>query len=364
MLLTRIPFCYRFSLIAIALLLSTLMSSGQASYQKPALSNKESWSVIMLPDPQTYMKFARNQPIFDLMTSWIQENIDTLNIKLAVCTGDLVEQNDLMTPDGVNGNQNSLAQWRSVSGAFSRLDGRLPYVVTAGNHDYGYVNAGTIRKSNLYKYFPVDKNLLNQQIVREVAPNAEGIPSLENAAYEITSPKGRKILVISLEFAPRDTILGWAKKVISKPVYKNHTVIILTHSFVNEKNVRPEKENYNVDGNFAEAIWKKLVATSTNVQLVLSGHICAPDDFRAHVGFRTDKNAAGKTVNQMAFNAQALGGGWNGNGGDGWLRILEFMPDDKTVKVKTFSPFFAISPSTRQLAWQHEPYNEFTFTLD
>ena len=66
----------------------------------------------------------------------------------------------------------------------------------------------------------------------------------------------------------------------------------------------------------------------------------------------------------MVFNAQAMGGGWQGNGGDGWLRILEFMPDGKTVQVRTFSPFFAISPSTWHLAWSKEAYNEFTFVLD
>ena len=336
----------------------------QKPYQKPVLTSRDSWSMIMLPDPQNYVKFSRNQPIFELMTAWIQENIDSLNIKVAVCTGDLVDQNDQMVPDGTNGNENSPAQWKSVSNAFSRLDGRIPYVVSAGNHDYGYVNAGEIRKSNLNSYFPVNKNLKNQQVLRDVAPNAEGVPTLENAAYEIFSPKGRRFLILSLEFAPRDTILGWARKLISKPVYKDYTVVVLTHSYLNSKNERPEKENYNVDGNFAEAIWKKLVAPSTNIQLVLSGHICAPDDFRAHVGFRTDKNAGGKTVNQLAFNAQAMGGGWNGNGGDGWLRILEFLGDDKTVKVKTFSPFFAISPTTQQFAWQHDSWNEFTFTFD
>lgn len=41
----------------------------------------------------------------------------------------------------------------------------------------------------------------------------------------------------------------------------------------------------------------------------------------------------------MMFNAQTEGGGWHGNGGDGWLRIMEFMPDGKTIKIKTFSPF-------------------------
>ena len=103
---------------------------------------------------------------------------------------------------------------------------------------------------------------------------------------------------------------------------------------------------------------------SHNIQMLISGHIASPNNPRAHVGFRTDTNAANKKVQQMLFNAQALGGGWMGNGGDGWLRILEFMPDNHTIQIKTFSPLFAISPTTQQFAWRKEAYDEFSFKID
>jgi len=97
--------------------------------------------------------------------------------------------------------------------------------------------------------------------------------------------------------------------------------------------------------------------------MVFSGHIGSPNDPRKHVGFRIDKNSAGKDVSQMTFNAQALGGGTYGSGGDGWIRILEFMPDGKTVKVKTFSPWFALSSSTQDMAWKKADYDEFEIVL-
>lgn len=352
-------------LLVLALLLLQTASFGQqAAYTSPALSDKQSWSMIMLPDPQTYQKFARNQPIFDLMTAWIEDNIEKLNIKLVICTGDLVEQNEMINPNGINGDQPSKRQWESVSRSFNKLDGKMPYLLAAGNHDYGYSNI-SVRRSNYNRYFPVDKNPLVQKMVREVALNAEGIPTLENASFEFVSPTGRQFLFFTLEFAPRDTVLAWAKKVSNNEKYKNHTLSVLTHSYLNSKNERLVKENYPVeDGNYGEAIWQKLVQPSSNFQLVFSGHIGVPNDARGHVGFRTDKNAAGKKVSQMVFNAQAMGGGWHGNGGDGWLRILEFLPDGRTVKVKTFSPFFAISPSTQHLAWRTESYDQFDFSLD
>lgn len=354
----------RVELVVCVFLFLSLPLAAQKTYEPPQLSSPDSWTMILLPDPQTYVKFGRNQPILDLMTAWISENIDHLNIKMVLCTGDLVEQNEMINPDGSAANQPSKSQWESVSGAFARLDGKVPYITATGNHDYGFKNIEN-RKSNFNGYFPVDKNHLNQKLLREVALNAEDIPTLENAAFEFTSPHGKKMLFITMEFAPRDEIVKWAKDVVESKKYRNHTVVILTHSYLNAQNKHIDKEPYRInDGNYGKAIFRKLVEPSKNIRMVFSGHIAKPGDFRAHVGFRTDSNAAGQKVQQMVFNAQALGGGWMGNGGDGWLRILEFMPDGNTVRVKTFSPLFAISPTTQKLAWDRADYNEFSFTID
>ena len=78
--------------------------------------------------------------------------------------------------------------------------------------------------------------------------------------------------------------------------------------------------------NYAEAVWQKLVYPSPNIRLVVCGHECNIVDYDRQVSFRTDRNQAGRTVAQMMFNAQTADGQWFGNGGDGWLRILEFRP--------------------------------------
>ncbi|MDD7886168.1 metallophosphoesterase [Flavivirga sp. 57AJ16] len=337
---------------------------SQEAYKPPKLSNPDSWTLILLPDPQSYMKFGRNQGVFELMTGWIEENINTLNIKMVLCTGDLVEQNELLVTDNINGNRPSREQWMAISRAFDKLDGKVPYILAAGNHDFGYKNIEN-RKSNYNTYFPAHRNLLNAQLLREVTYNIDGIPTLENSAFEFISPHDRKFLFLNLEFAPRETVIEWGQSLTSRKEYKNHTIVVLTHSYLNAQNEHIEKENYPIkDGNYGKAIWEKLVKPSTNIQMVFSGHIGAPNDFKAHVGYRTDINHAGKKVNQITFNAQALGGGWNGNGGNGWLRILEFLPDKKTVEMHTFSPFFAISPETQNKAWSKTSFNDFSFELD
>lgn len=50
-------------------------------------------------------------------------------------------------------------------------------------------------------------------------------------------------------------------------------------------------------------------------------------------GTVADKNDRGKIVQQMWANYQN-----RKIGGEGYLRILEFLPDGKTVHVKTYSP--------------------------
>ncbi len=352
------------SLLFLAILFVFQSALGQESYAPPKLSHPDSWSIILLPDTQTYVKFKRNHGILESMTGWISENIDELNIKMVLCTGDLVEQNELLVPDGKNGNLPSRDQWRAISRAFENLDGRVPYILAAGNHDYGYKNVEN-RNTNYNKYFPAHRNLLNEKALRVVGKNKDEMPSVENAAYEFVSPHNRKFLFLNLEFAPRDTILGWAKEVLAQDRFQEHTAVVLTHSYLNAEHQHIEKENYPIqDGNYGKAIWKKLVAPSKNVQMVFSGHIGAVDDFKAHTAYRLDRNAAGKKVNQITFNAQAMGGGWHGNGGDGWLRIMEFLPDGKTVIMRTFSPHFALSPSTQKLSYSKEAYNNFEIQLD
>jgi len=337
-----------------------------APYQPPRLAEPNAWSIILVPDTQTYVKFGRNQGIFELMTAWIAENLQTLRVLTVMHVGDLVEQNNVSKTDGVHLNQTSAEQWTAISRAFERLDGKTPYVLALGNHDYGIESAEN-RETQFPKFFPADRNPAWKGVLADCCPNHEGVKTLENAAYAFTTPQGRKLLIVSLQFAPSDAALTWAKALVASDAYKGHFVILITHSYLSslaKENVRIVKEGYAVkDANYGQAIWEKLIYPSDNIRLVLCGHIAGIKDPRENVGFRTDKNHLGKTVSQMLFDTQTDGGGWHGNGGDGWLRILEFSEDGKRVSVRTFSPLFAISPSTRHLAWRTEPFNQFVFEL-
>lgn len=362
-------------LITVILVVSSGHLSAQTVYQKPVLQNKNSWSLIMIPDPQNYVKWGRNQPMLDLMTAWIEENIDSLNIKMVVCVGDLVQNNEKITND-YDGNQTTQKQWESVSKSFSRLDGKVPYIAATGNHDYSVDRTGK-RSSRYREFFSPDRNHLIQKYLVQNTRNEEGQPTLENSALELKGLHGKDYLFMTVEYGPRDTVIDWAKRIAALDQYKNHRIVLTTHNYLDAKDAHTTGEinwllwePYNINNmiqkskaikmpmaNNGKQIWEKLVQPASNIEMVLCGHISGE-------GYRNDKNARGKSVHQILFDAQSMGGGHrSGNGGDGWLRILEFLPDN-SIHVKTFSPFFGISPSTQQMAWKNDVRNDFVIKFD
>lgn len=355
----------KYLLVLCWVLSMSLDVSAQDRADQQHLTDPNSFSMILLGDPQGYTKYDINQPLFDLCTAWIADNIDNLKIKAVLCTGDIVEQNENIVRNRKMLNQTSKEMWEAGSRAFERLDNKVPYIISTGNHEYGYQRSEN-GMTRFPEYFPFERNTAWRDICVSAFPNRNGVASLENAAFEFTDPNWGNLLVITSEFAPRDEVLDWAKELAAKSQYQAHKVIFMTHSFLQERTAkRIEKENYTITPrNWGQAVWEKLVEPSSNIFMVICGHTGRPGDFENSVAYRVDKNSAGKNVHQMMFNVQILGGGWEGNGGDGWLRILEFMPDGKTIKVRTYSPLFGISPSTKHLAHRTDPFDQFDMVLD
>ena len=342
----------------------------------PTLEEEGSFSMIMVPDPQSYVKFAANQPLFELQTAWIAQNIKRLNIKAALFTGDMVEQNNKLIsaplPNEYNGDQTSRQQWEAISRGLARLDNRLPYIVCQGNHDLGYI-AAEYRYSMMPDYIYPERNPMFEKTLVSTGANYEGIHTMENAAFEFHDKAWGDLLVISFEFAPRDEALDWARQLIESERFVNHKVIILTHSFLATNGERIVEEGYKLTPrNWAQAVWDKLIYPSKNIKMVLCGHTGNPPkikdgekvNYQPTTCYRVDKAADGHEVVQMMFNSQNGDGSWNGNGGDCWLRILEFRPDGKTIGVRTFSPLFAQSRLTKHLAWRTDAYDQYLLTIE
>ena len=336
--------------------------------EPPRLENPESFSMILYGDSQRYLNFDFSQPIFELMTAWTASHKDVLKIKAVLGTGDNVDKNDLLLPmtpkyKRINGNTPSMDMWKKVARAYERLDGVLPYILATGNHDYGHLSSEN-RNSYFNTYFPILKNKCWQDCLVATHANALGYMSLENAAYEFEDANWGKILVIALEYAPRDSSVEWARNLTKSERFKNHKVIILTHSVLqtNKKGVtliEKEKTGF-TDANYGKALMEKLVDDSDNIKLVICGHSGYQDRFYSNIEY---KNASGRVVHVMMFNPQTCGGR-DGNGGDGWLRIMEFMPDGKTISMRTYSPLFAASAVTQDFAWRKDKDAQFKIEIN
>ena len=344
-------------------------AAASKKYIAPKLENPDSWSLIVVPDTQIYTAKNQNHGILDIMFTWIISNKKKMKIQQVLCVGDLVNQNN--TGSLTKPNDYELVcdeQWEAFSNIAKRLDGQVPYAFCTGNHDYGPRNSENWQ-TQYGKYFKSNRNPLSRDQFIECCPNVFGEHTLENVAYEFTAPApdNRKFLILVLQFCPTEAIVSWAKKLTESPRFADHFVILLTHSFIRGDGKRIEKEGYTISrkgGLPPEEIYQKLVATSKNIRMVICGHAFGRGSWEKSAALSFSKNGAGKDVAQMLFNTQAIDGHWVGNGGDGWLRILEFMPDKKTIKARTFSPLFAISPSTSHLAWQTSERNEFSFVLE
>jgi len=360
--------------IVSALLLASLVSSAQLKIADTLkLENPASRTIAILPDLQNYVKYDYNQGALDMMMTWMVRNRKDLNIMAVLCTGDLVDQNECQVPPHPRfANQPSDLQWKSVSRLFERLDNVLPYVICPGNHDYGYTRSET-PDTHYPDYFTASRNMKNREVLVSTYFNRLGKMTLENSAYEFHDEVWGDILIVTTEYAPRKVVLDWARELCLSDRFKNHLVIFMTHSYI--LNGNPAKfvknEKYKMlaqqDGgeNGGEFIWNNLIRNTPNIRLVICGHIAAPNkDMETANGWRVDRNDSGKEVYQMMFDMQGIDGAMSGNGGDGWIRVLELKPDGKTVKAHTYSPLFGFSDVTKQFAREKSPCNDFTFVIE
>lgn len=361
----------KLTLILFAALVVSTAAGAQNRTDRQQLDNPGSFSMILLGDPQTYTKYDINQPIFELCTAWIADNLEQLKIKAVLCTGDLTEQNENLALNRRMLNQTSREMYGWASHCFERLDNKVPYIICPGNHEYGYKHSEN-GHTHYPEYFPFERNSCWRDILISSFPGRDGAMTMENAAFEFNDGHWGGMLVICSEFAPRDEVLEWALNLCNDKKYKDYKVIFLTHSLLRQKTAAyTDNEKYAISPrNWGQGVWDKLLKPAPNIVLAICGHTGVPggtgkveDDYIQSTAYRCDKNAAGRDVHQMMFNVQTLGGGWEGNGGDGWLRILEFCPDGKTIKVKTYSPLFGISPLTKHLAHRTAPYDQFEMVV-
>ena len=297
-----------------------------------------SWTVAVLPDTQVYAmgKYAHH---FVNQTRWIAENKARHNIAYVLHLGDIV-------------NNNNVPQWEVAQKAMRQLDGVVPYAMAPGNHDYGTNGTANTRETLFNEYFPHERY--------KAWPTLGGV--MENGrmdnSYHVFSAGGRDWIVLALEWGPRDATVAWANKILAQ--HPHRLGILITHAYTYyddsryDHKARPDQKwnphsygtGKDAQGtNDGEELWQKLVSKHPNMVLAINGHVLEDG-----LGRLSSAGAGNNLVHQMLVNYQM-----KREGGEGFLRLLEFLPDGKTLQVKAYSP------SLNQ--YKTDPQNQFTLDL-
>ena len=261
------------------------------------------FTLIALPDTQFYSETYHD--VFHSQTQWVVDNWLTENIVYVGHEGDIVQNGD-----------DAPAEWVVANEAMSRLetvpmpDG-MPFGLAVGNHDQTpiYDPDGTTFYYNFY--FGVDRFLGRSYYGGHYGDNNDN-------HYDLFSASGMDFIVIYFELdqTPDQPILDWAHDLLT--TYSDRRAIVITHWLMGIGN----------PGSFSDqglAIYNAL-KDQPNLFLMLGGHIHGE-------GQRTDV-FNGNVVHSVLADYQSLA-----NGGNGYLRIMEFSPANNEIRVKTYSPY-------------------------
>jgi len=230
---------------------------------------------------------------------------------------------------------NTPEQWRIADRAHKILDkAGIPYSVIPGNHDMPKEGDGRVRDTTNYNlYFGPHRFKKKKWYGGHM-----GLKNDNN--FNFFKHGSLRFMVVCLEFAPTVKALDWANHLVNQ--YKDRRVIIVTHcyqakSLAGEAGAGGYKTNCaircNIEGSGGDVVWEKLVSRHENIFMVLSGHV-------SDVEHKTRNGVAGNTVHEILtdFQSERPGGDEElKKSGNGWLRILKFVPAENKIYVNPYS---------------------------
>ena len=294
-------------------------------------------TLVVLPDTQVYAE--RYPSLFEAQTRWIAEHVRDRNIVFVLHLGDVTEHN-------------AVEEWRVARGAFSVLEGVVPYGIAVGNHDCGEHGFGDRRRSLLSDFFPVQRFATTSSFEGTFESGV-----LDNSVHSF-SAGGMDWMALFLEWAPRDAAVEWGNRMLR--AHPDRVAIVVTHAYLYSDDTRYEQGRKDQQWgpheyaagrlaggvNDGEQLWNGLVRHHANVAMVLSGHVLGDG-----AGLLSSSGDHGNTVHQLLSNYQMMD-----RGGEGYLRLIEVLPDGKSLQVKTYSPVLD--------AYMTTPAQQFTLSLD
>ena len=249
--------------------------------------------------------------------NWIVANAEAKKMQYVLGLGDITQYD-------------ADEEWVVAKDAITKMNGVVPYTLVKGAppHDSA---------AQFNKYFAGE----------------EAFTSTIDGYYEAGSVLNTystfvfgevKYLILALDFAAPDPVLEWAGSVISSDEYKDHKVIITTHSYLWKDGTPvdqnapttalPDKPEYTSDDKYnnGDELWDKFVSKYENICLILCGHFTHNDIVASQkVGDH------GNIVTQMMINPQSFDN--NNDCETGMVAMLYFSADGNDVSVEYYSTY-------------------------
>ena len=222
--------------------------------------------------------------------------------------------------DIINDRSKIMSQWTVASSAMARLDGVVPWGVAIGNHDYDSDQLKQGVATTWLRYFGPQR-FKGCKWYGGASPN--GLNSCQ-----FFSGGGIDFLILHLEVEVPDAAIGWAQQVLRQ--HPDRAAIVATHAYLKGREGvgRNPKHDMRSGGNSGEAIWKKFIQANPQIFMVLCGHEGRTDEYH-----QVSTNRVGNRVVEILADYQK-----RANGGDGFLRLIRFVPASREIQIRTYSP--------------------------
>jgi PKD repeat protein len=261
------------------------------------------FTIVAIPDTQYYS--ASYPSIFRMQADWIVNNRTNFNIVYVAGLGDITDDGDCQPYQWLNATN---ALYRLENPSTTGLAEGIPYGTVPGNHDHHcntvlyntYVGASHFASRS---YYGGNLNGNNQN------------------HYDLISASGMDFVIVYMDFNYSNpdvnypAIDAWANSVLQSNA--NRRAIVVSHCIL--------KANGSFDSDRYPSVYSSLKA-NTNVFLMLCGHNYGE-------AWRRD-TYLGNTITTCLSDYQS-----DPNGGNGWLRLYQFSPDNNVIRAKTYSPY-------------------------
>ncbi|MCC7387835.1 MAG: DNRLRE domain-containing protein [Phycisphaerales bacterium] len=307
---------------AATILAAVLLCAGAGSR-----AAAQRFTVVALPDTQFYSEHPEWTYHFEAQTQWCVDHRDEWDIAFVTQLGDVVQHGS------------EVGEWQRADSSVDILDGLVPYSVAMGNHDWASTGNKDASTANFRAYFGAQRYA--------GYPWYGGADPTGISHYQLFECGAYQVLHLALEWKPdwKSASIAWAQSVID--AHPGVPTMISTHEYMTDE----------ADGHHSasgENQFNRLVRGNDQVFMVLNGHYTQGATRGEY--HRTRLNDYGRTVIEMLADYQA-----RTEGGDGWMRLIEFLPDEDRIEVYTHSP----SREARGLsAWENDANSRFGFDID